>query len=171
MAGIVSKFQFEEVFTLLKLYPTTSEINLVFKNYNKDKNMIFSFREFVEMISPRDENYKNMLMNRKSQNCKTTYARAASFLPHTQEDFRNLLNLIVQTEVRINEVKHSLNNRRNFDIQKAFEACGGGAAEGTKIGKIHMLKFLLSQGYNATDRQLGWLIERMDRFGNGTIDA
>lgn len=43
MAGIVTRFQFEEVFTLLKLYPTTSEINLVFKRYNKDKNMIFSF--------------------------------------------------------------------------------------------------------------------------------
>ena len=95
MAGIVSKSQFEEVFTLLKLYPTTPEINLVFKNYNKDKNMIFSFREFVEMICPRDENYKNMLITRKSQNSKTTYARAASFLPLTQEDFRNLLNLIV----------------------------------------------------------------------------
>jgi len=41
-------------------------------------------------------------------------------------------------------VKRSLNNRRNFDIQKAFEACGGGAAEATKIGKGHILKFLLS---------------------------
>jgi len=66
MVGCVTRFQFEEVFTLLKLYPTTAEINLVFKKYNKDKSMIFSFDDFVEMICPRDENYKNMLLTRKS---------------------------------------------------------------------------------------------------------
>jgi hypothetical protein len=29
---------------------------------------------------------------------------------------------------------------------------------------------MLSQGYNATDRQLGWLLQRMDRAGKGEID-
>lgn len=34
-----------------------------------------------------------------------------------------------------------------------------------------MLKFLLSHGYNGTDRQLCWLIDRLDRFGVKEVDA
>jgi hypothetical protein len=116
----VTKQQFLEVYTLLKLYPSTAEVNLVFKRYNKDKSMTMSFKEFIEMICPRNEHYMTMLMARKSQSCSLVYARAACFFPQTQVDFRNLLNLIIVTEVKINEVKQSLKNRKFFDIQKAF---------------------------------------------------
>lgn len=55
-------------------------------------------------------------------------------------------------------------------MDEAFEACGGKKQGLSKIGREHLNKFFLSQGYFATDRQLDWLLSRFTRFGNADVD-
>lgn len=50
------------------MYPKSEELILTFIRYDKDKDQLLSFKEFVEMIAPRDERYKYVLMQRKAYN-------------------------------------------------------------------------------------------------------
>jgi hypothetical protein len=104
------------VYLLLKIYPKKDEFLTTFQHYDKDKDQLLSYQEFVTMMAPKDERYKDVLMQRKSYNQGSSFARANCFLPSTQSDFKRLLLLLVDTEVRINEVKRSLVSRKNFKM-------------------------------------------------------
>ena len=67
-------------------------------------------------------------------------------------------------------MKKSLIERKNFDMTKAFVACGGSADGLSRIKPESLSKFLISHNFVASDRQVGWLFERMDRYTNGEID-
>lgn len=143
---------------------------MTFKHYDKDKDQLLSYQEFVNMMAPKDERYKDVLIQRKSYNQGSTYARANCFLPSTQSDFKRLLLLLVDTEVRINEVKKSLVSRKNFKMDQAFTACGGSKEGLSKLGPDNFNRFFMSQGFFASDRQLSWLMSRLVRFGNADVD-
>jgi len=55
-------------------------------------------------------------------------------------------------------------------MDQAFVACGGSKEGLSKIGVESFNKFLVSQGFFVSDRQLKWLLERLDRFGNADVD-
>lgn len=65
-AGYISRAQFEEVYLLYGLRTLTDEIKLAFQYYDRDKDQLLSKEEFVSMIAPRDERYKDVVMKRKS---------------------------------------------------------------------------------------------------------
>lgn len=69
--------------------------------------------------------------------------RARCFLSETMSDFKRLLLLILNTEVRINNMKKSLEERKNFDITKAFIACGGSADGNKRIKTEQLSKFMI----------------------------
>jgi|LauGreDrversion4_2_1035121.scaffolds.fasta_scaffold490359_1 hypothetical protein len=60
--------------------------------------------------------------------------------------------MIIDTEVRINEIKRSLVSRKNFKMDQAFTACGGSKEGLSKLGPEDFNKFFMSQGYYASDR-------------------
>jgi len=60
--GTLTKLQFEEVYLLLKIYPKQEELNLLFLRYDLDKDRLLSYKEFVDMIAPRDSRYKDVLL-------------------------------------------------------------------------------------------------------------
>ena len=85
-------------------------------------------------------------------------------------DFKRLLLLCINTEVRVNNLKKSLSERKNFDPVKAYVACGGSEDGKSRLKVQDFQKFLLQHNFIPNDRQLGWLFERFDRFKNGEID-
>ena len=64
--GFISRAQFEEVYLLYGLRTISDEIKLAFDYYDRDKDQQLSKEEFVNMIAPRDERYKDVIMKRKS---------------------------------------------------------------------------------------------------------
>jgi len=59
---------------------------------------------------------------------------------------------IINTEVRINSLKKSLHERKNFDVQKAFIACGGKTEGLSRIKAEDISKFMINQNFVANDR-------------------
>ena len=78
--------------------------------------------------------------------------------------------MLIDTEIRINDLKKELVNRKNFKMDQAFEACGGSKQGLSKIGAEHFNKFFVSHGLFASDRQLNWLLQRLVRFRNVDVD-
>lgn len=82
----------------MKLYPTDDELSMIFKRYDRDRDGMLSFDEFVELICPRNESYRSMLLARNPKNCRLTYANASFLSPSTFNDFGKLLDTILKTE-------------------------------------------------------------------------
>jgi Ca2+-binding EF-hand superfamily protein len=78
--GFISRLQFEEVYTIHMLYPSTYDICLLLSRYNLTRNGSLHYDEFVDMIAPRDEKYKEILLARKSKHCGHAFSRANCFI-------------------------------------------------------------------------------------------
>ena len=161
---------FQEVYNLFGLNPEQCEMALVFFFYDSDKDGFLDRENMVRMFAPRDERYKDLVLQRKSFNEDYCFHRQHCFLPDTMQQLCRLLSLIIDTEVRVNNLKRSLIERKNFDVEKAYLACGGSVDKGfSRINPEKLSKFLISHNFVANDRQVGWLFERFDRFKNGEI--
>lgn len=68
--------QFEEVFTLLTLYPERIEVLMLFRKFDGDRDDILKYADLVDMFAPRDERYKDVLVHRKTFNKERCYMRA-----------------------------------------------------------------------------------------------
>ena len=90
--------------------------------YDDDNDGKLNFDEFKEALLPRDENYKQLCLARRSFCSGMNYARIEFFLMETNKELKNVLQLLVNTEMRAERVRQGLNRRPNFDIEKAFEA-------------------------------------------------
>ena len=62
--GEISRRQFEEVYNLMKLYPTSLEIELSLFRYDKDLDGRLNKEEFMDAILPVDTNYRSLVLNR-----------------------------------------------------------------------------------------------------------
>ncbi len=114
--GTISRMQFEEVYNLLSMYPDRHELVMLFRKFDTDQDEILKYPDLVNMFGPRDDRYKDVLVHRKSFNSGRCYMRAQCFLPETMNDFKRLLLLLLNTEVRINNLKKQLIERKNFDV-------------------------------------------------------
>lgn len=150
--GTVSLLQFAEVYTLFNLYPDKNELNLTFKKYNVDKDNLLKFNDLIKMFGPKDQRYCELFTNRKSFNQGKCYLRASCFFPETMHDFKSLLLQIINTEIRVNDLKKQLHERKNFDITKAFIALGGAADGSVRINIQNFNKFFISHNFVANER-------------------
>ena len=91
MTGEITRRQFEEVFNLLKLYPTSLEIELTMYRYDKQLNGKLTFNDFKDVILPFDNNYRDIVLNRKSFCTGQNYARLQFFLDTTTQKMKRCL--------------------------------------------------------------------------------
>ena len=122
------------------------------QRYDCDKDGKLSFTEFCDMVLPSTDAYKQLVLGRKSINKNTCYPRGESFLRGTQADFDRLLQLIIFTETRSEKLRHTLQKRKNFDIDKAFSAIDRGEKGHIEADDIET--FLIERSFVATPSQV-----------------
>ena len=118
--GSITRMDFEEVLNLLELYPQVIEIELAMARYDSDGDGKLSYEEFKEALLPADENYRKLCLARRSFLGGRHYAKTDFFLYETNQELKKCLQLLINTEMRAERIRQSLNNRPNFDIEKAF---------------------------------------------------
>ena len=82
-SGEITRRQFEEVFNLLKLYPTSLEVELALFRYDKDLDGRLNFDEFKAAILPADTNYSDLVLRRQPYCSQMDFARLQFFLDTT----------------------------------------------------------------------------------------
>ena len=101
--GKISRLEFEEVYAIFQMNPSAAEMNLLYQRYSQNGG--FEFSDLVNVFTPRDERYREIVVARKSFNDGRCFMRAQTFLPETMNEFKRLLTLVLQTEVRINNLR------------------------------------------------------------------
>ena len=89
--GDVSRRQFEEIYNLLKLYPSSLEVELTLYRYDKDFNGKLDFDEFKEILLPFDKNYRDIVLRRPSYCSGRDHARLQFFLDTTNNKMKKCL--------------------------------------------------------------------------------
>ena len=138
--------------------------------YDVDSDGKVNFDEFKDALLPRDENYRKLCTSRRSFCTGRNYARIEFFLVETNRDLKNVLQLLVNTEMRAERIRQSLNQRKNFDIEKAFEAIATAvkSQEGKQL-KTDVIydhdisKFLVDRNYQPTSAMVNLMWKRIDK--------
>jgi len=96
--GYVSKYELEDGLKEFGVYPTSAELYLIMRKYDKDSDSLIKYTEFCDMITPSATEYANIMTKRIP-----TYADIDDldvvFRWDTKKSFGNLLNMIIQHEV------------------------------------------------------------------------
>ena len=154
----MTRRQFEEVYNLFKLYPTSLELELTMFRYDKDLDGKLRYSELAEAILPYDDNYRSLIERRTSYCSEMDLARLQFFLESTTQRLKATLQLLVQTEMRCERVRQNLARRKNFDVEKAFEAIAvtvndkPASGEGATVTKDDISSFLVKFNYAPTTR-------------------
>ena len=168
--AMISRMDFEEVMNLLELYPQVIEIELAMARYDTDGDGKLSYDEFKEALLPQDENYRKLCLARRSFIAGRHYAKTDFFLYETNRELKNCLQLLINTEMRAERIRQSLNKRPNFDIEKAFAAIAGSVTvsdgEAGRPDVLHaqdISKFLVDRNYSPTAAMLNLMFKRLDK--------
>ncbi len=140
---------------------------LLIRKYDQDYNGKLTFNEVATMLLSKDQNYSKLVLERKAYNQGSTFLRTEPFTPETQMEFVNLLMMLVQTEVRCEQVRQQLRNRKDFKFNEAFASIDKKGKGG--IGKAELAAFMELSHYYPTEREMTLLIERFDKNNNGFI--
>ena len=82
------------------IFPSTEELDLFFKRYDKNQDGRIRFSEFCDSFSPSDNYYATLLNRRTSNNARGRfYSRDDCFLSDTKVEFRNVWRTHFKIEV------------------------------------------------------------------------
>lgn len=82
-AGFFGFREFEEVYAAFGLFPPVELLRLAFRNLDRDLDSKITMKEFIANLSPQDNNYKELVLNRKPYNDGINFSRANAFTPET----------------------------------------------------------------------------------------
>ena len=93
--GQITRFQFEEVYNLLQLYPSSLEIELTLYRYDRNLNGKIDFNEFKEALLSSDENYRDLVLRRRAYCTEMNHSRLKFFLDTTNAKLKQTLLLLM----------------------------------------------------------------------------
>eukprot|EP00347_Sterkiella_histriomuscorum_P016452 403353122 len=152
--------EFQEGLNIMRNYPQKEEIQLLLQKFDSDQDGKLSFNEFSNMILPMDKNYASLIISRSSYHHGQNYSRGECFIPETQRELLNVLNQLLQNEIRAEKLRNNLKQRENFDLTESFNALD----EGKRgfIDQTQIRRFLEDRHYFPTNKDLKLLMKRID---------
>lgn len=151
--GFITTWDLEKSMKMLELSPTSEEVFLIFRRYDKDCDGKLNFSEFCQFVCTRERNYVNLLASRPER----------SFSDQT---FGALIG-VLQCHIRIESLAEGF--RRDFlkknDLYRAF-----GVIDKDQDGLISMdeLKRFM-HGCTFGSKDCDYIMRRYDRNGDGMI--
>jgi len=117
----ISKNDFKSVCKkLFGLYPTSDQISLVFKRYDKNKDDNLNIREFLGMIKPLKEEYASFLFNKKkNENKNEGYEQLSS---KSKKFLVEVVRGVIEDEGEYYKFKDDINNENSFELKELWDS-------------------------------------------------
>ncbi|CDW74571.1 ef hand family protein [Stylonychia lemnae] len=159
--GTINLREFEEAMNIMSIYPRREEIQLLFQLYDADQDGKLNFNEFCAMVLPLDKNYASLIVGRNNYHDSRDYSRGNCFIPETQREFLSVLNHLLQAQMRSEQVRKLLEQRKNFDVAQSFQSLD--KSKNGQISKQDIKQFLEERHYFPSDKDLAFLMKRFDK--------
>lgn len=124
-------------------------------------------KEFLFAFSPKDKNYREVLLSRDSYSAGTKFSRLETFTPETVRDTMGLIKAMVDAEAQLERVRENLRLRRNFNYKDAYRSLDREDKGAVTLEDIR--DFLTGRYLFCTDVEIAYLVERMDKTKSGGI--
>jgi Ca2+-binding EF-hand superfamily protein len=164
--GYVTKFDVKEGMNDFHVFPSTNELYLIMKKYNKDADGLLKYNEFCEILKSKEAGYALLLTERKPSYVDREDLSDV-FKSYTVELIKRVFNKAIENEFHSEKIRQRLNRRPLFDHFEAFEALDKN--KNGFISKDEFRELLADHGFYATQKELKGLMERYDANEDGKV--
>ena len=158
----ISKNEYKSVCKkLFGLYPTSDQINLVFKRYDKNKDDNLNLREFLSMIKPIKKEYSSLLFNKKNKDNsgKLGYQKLSM---KSKKLLVEVIKNIIEDEGNYYKFKDDMINQNLFDLKDVWDFLSRYTNNNKGLDKLEMKKILIDNGFPLSQYELDILFNKLD---------
>ena len=150
----ISKKEFKVVCKkIFGLYPTSDQVNLVYKRYDKDKDNNLNLKEFLNMIKPLKEEYACFLFNKDNKDNNLNMK--------SKKILTDVIRATIEDEGIYYKYKYNLENNNLFELNEFWEEIKKYLND-KGIDKIEMNKFLNDFGLNLNQYDIDIIFNKID---------
>ena len=138
------------------LYPTTDQVNLVFKRYDKDRDENLNLKEFLDMIKPLKEEYACFLFNKNKREGNNNINMKSKKI------LNDVIRAIIEDEGYYYKFKDDLENKNLFDLEVFWKTIVNKINNEKGIDKLEMFKLLNDNGFSLSQYDIDIIFNKMD---------
>lgn len=164
--GQISSSELEEALVLVDIRPVRDEVYLLVKRYSSLGDNQLRYSDFIDMLSPRDPEYRRILSNRPGLRAPISNPRSA-FSLETFDRLNRVFRLLLECEMSAERVRQRLSALPRFNYMDAFQTLdksGDGYITSDEFQEI-----LRQSGFRANRSDLQALMERYDKNRDGRV--
>ena len=153
----ISKKEFKVVCKkIFGLYPTSDQINLVYKRYDKDKDNNLNIKEFLNIIKPIKEEYVCLLFNKeKNENDNNINMKSKKM-------FSDVIRAVIEDEGNYYKFKYDLENKNLFELNEFWNEIKNYFSNENGIDKLEFNKLLNDFGCNLNQYDIDIIFNKID---------
>ena len=164
--GYLDENDLKNGLNLIGVFPTDQEIRLLMKRFDLQKRGNINYADFFDIVVPFEKNYRMRVENRCPNSCCPCRCPEV-FNPKTINELKELFNLIINSEVEINNMRKLFGTLR-LNLRDIFglvdkNNCGFFSPE-------QLIEYLEENRMLNNNRDSDLLFIRLDKNRNGKID-
>ena len=157
----ISKNEFKSVCKkLFGLYPTSDQIVLVFKRYDKNKDDNLNLKEFLAMVRPLKEEYANYLFSKKNLGNKNKKYQQLS--NKSKKLLIEVIRGIIDNEGNYYKFKDDIINQNLLELNDLWNSISKYCKNKKGINKFEMNKLLIENGCSLSHYELDIIYNKLD---------
>ena len=159
----ITKIEFKTVCKkIFGLYPTSDQISLVFKRYDKNKDGNLNLREFLGMIKPLKEEYASLLFNDKKNQKENRKGGYHGLSSKSKKLLVEVVRGVIEDEGNYYKYKDNMINQNSFDLNELWDIMLRYSINQKGLDTFEFSKLLLDNGYSLSQNELNIVYNKMD---------
>lgn len=164
--GFLTEEDLKYGLNVLEIYPTCSDVRLLMKRFDLQKEGVINYADFFDMVTPYEKDYRNMVENRPPNSCCACRCPDV-FMITTRIYLKNLFNSLIDYENKFNMAKKGYATLRYKlrDVFKGLDRYGLGY-----FNEADLANYLKNNYSFTTPKDSDLLFIRLDRNRNGKVE-
>ena len=153
---------------ILDIYPSEKDFLLIKRRLNPRKTENIVYSDFFNFVIPFEKDYRTMVERRNFKKNYTVHNKADVFLLTTKFYFTNLINVIIECENKIENLRNLCSYVRSY-IDNIFRNIDRNCIG--SISELDLITYIKSRGIFTNDIDSSLLFKRLDKNNDGKIES
>ena len=136
--------------------------------YDLNNNGVYEFEDFFDMFVPFDREYRSLIEKRLPLPFDGKFNDEKYLCDISLKYMKNLLNIMIKTESKIEDERHKLNRNYNLNIRKFFDQID--KSKKGSFGIMDLKYYFKDNDIETLPKEIDLLFIRLDRKRKGQVD-